>query len=195
MFWAQTASSATEKQRASVRKQVHASGESSGFFTTPWIDPPKVVAGPYAASATGDCDPLAEDSLRALVVDASQRENVNPKLVHAVIRRESRGKPCAVSNKGAQGLMQLMPATQIELGVRDPFDAADNISGGVRYLRQMLDRYDGNNALALAAYNAGPQRVAPGGKIPDIPETQSYVMSILASLNEEEAPADETRVK
>jgi soluble lytic murein transglycosylase-like protein len=59
----------------------------------------------------------------------------------------------------------------------------------------MLDRYDGNNALALAAYNAGPQRVIPGGKIPDIPETQSYVMTILASLNEEESPADETRVK
>jgi soluble lytic murein transglycosylase-like protein len=88
-----------------------------------------------------------------------------------------------------------MPATQVDLGVRDPFDPADNISAGVRYLRQMLDRYDGNNALALAAYNAGPQRVTPGGKIPDIPETQSYVMTILASLNEEEPPGEETRVK
>ena len=92
--------------------------------------------------------------------------------------------------------MQIMPATQIEIGVRDSFDAADNLAGGVRYLRQMLDRYSGNTALALAAYNAGPQRVTPGGKIPDIPETQSYVMSILGSLNlEEEAAGDTAGVK
>lgn len=195
MSYAQTGPSTIEKQRASVRRQVHAAGDSNDFFTTPWIDTPKVTASQFAAAATGDCDPLAEESLRPLVLDASQRENVSPKLVHAVIRKESGGKPCAVSSKGAQGLMQLMPATQVDLGVRDPFDPADNISAGVRYLRQMLDRYDGNNALALAAYNAGPQRVTPGGKIPDIPETQSYVMTILASLNEEEPPADQTRVK
>jgi soluble lytic murein transglycosylase-like protein len=106
-----------------------------------------------------------------------------------MVQRESGAKPCAASVKGAQGLMQLMPATQIELGVQDAFDPEQNISGGVRYLKQMLDRYDGNTALALAAYNAGPQRVTPGGKIPDIPETQNYVMSILGQLNEEEPSA------
>lgn len=91
-------------------------------------------------------------------------------------------------------MMQLMPATQAELGVTDPFDAGGNVAGGVRYLKQMLDRYSGNTALALAAYNAGPQRVTPGGKIPDIPETQTYVMSILGELNEPDA-GDAPRVK
>ena len=87
--------------------------------------------------------------------------------------------------------MQLMPATQSDLGVRDPFDAESNVNGGVKYLKQMLERYEGNTALALAAYNAGPQRVSPGpgGKLPDIPETQSYVVAILADLNEESEPA------
>jgi soluble lytic murein transglycosylase-like protein len=103
-----------------------------------------------------------------------------------MVQRESGAKPCAVSPKGAQGLMQLMPGTQIDLGVENPFDPESNINGGVRYFKQMLDRYGGNVALALAAYNAGPQRVVPGGKIPDIPETQTYVMSILGQLNEEE---------
>ncbi len=100
-----------------------------------------------------------------------EREGVSPKLVRALVKRESAGKPCAVSPKGAQGLMQLMPATQSDLGISDPFDAEANVNGGVRYLKQMLDRYEGNTALALAAYNAGPQRVTPGpgSKLPDIP--------------------------
>ena len=84
--------------------------------------------------------------------------------------------------------MQLMPATQADLGLTDPFDPGANIAAGVRYLKQMLTRYSGNTALALAAYNAGPQRVAPGGKIPDIAETQAYVMNILGSLNQEDKP-------
>jgi soluble lytic murein transglycosylase-like protein len=197
-LWCQTpgAQSSVEKQRASIRRQVHASGPATGFFLTPWTDTPKVLPQSSSASAGGDCEALSEQTLRTMVLDASQRENVDPKLVHAMIRRESGGKPCAVSAKGAEGLMQIMPATQIEIGVRDSFDAADNLAGGVRYLRQMLDRYSGNTALALAAYNAGPQRVTPGGKIPDIPETQSYVMSILGSLNlEEEAAGDTAGVK
>jgi len=197
-LWCQTpgAQSSVEKQRASIRKQVHASGPVTGFFLTPWTDMPKVLPQASSASAGGDCEPLSEQTLRTMVLDASQRENVDPKLVHAMIRRESGGKPCAVSAKGAEGLMQIMPATQVEIGVRDSFNAADNLAGGVRYLRQMLDRYSGNTALALAAYNAGPQRVTPGGKIPDILETQSYVMSILGSLNlEEEATGDTAGVK
>lgn len=123
-----------------------------------------------------------------MIQEASQREGVDAKLVRAVVKRESAGKPCAVSVKGAQGLMQIMPATQTDLGLQNPFDPAANIAAGVKYLKQMLDRYSGNTALALAAYNAGPQRVAPGGKIPEIAETQSYVTNILASLNQSEAP-------
>jgi soluble lytic murein transglycosylase-like protein len=190
-LWSQTSS--IEKQRLSIRRQVKATGPAGAFFTTPWMDAPVVTNG--AVAAPGDCDALPEESLRTLVLGATQREGVSPKLVQALIKRESGGKPCAVSAKGAQGLMQLMPATQLDLGVRDPFDAGDNVAAGVRYLKQMLDRYDGNTALALAAYNAGPQRVTPGGKIPDIPETQTYVMSILGDLNEDSEPGSATSVK
>jgi soluble lytic murein transglycosylase-like protein len=150
----------------------------------PWTDAPAATV-----QAQGDCDPLPSESIEKLILKAAQKEGVNPKLVRAMVKRESGGKACAVSAKGAQGLMQLMPATQAGLGVGDPFDAESNVNGGVKYLKQMLDRYEGNSALALAAYNAGPQRVTPGGKIPDIPETQAYVMGILAELNEENAPA------
>jgi soluble lytic murein transglycosylase-like protein len=178
--------SAIEKQRASVRRQVNAASGAAGFFLIPWNDPP--AASP-AVQAQGDCDPMPGDSIEKLILKAAQKEGVNPKLVQAMVKRESGGKPCAVSAKGAQGLMQLMPATQADLGVSDPFNAEANVNGGVKYLKQMLDRYEGNSALALAAYNAGPQRVTPGGKIPDIPETQAYVMAILAELNEEKEPA------
>jgi soluble lytic murein transglycosylase-like protein len=174
--------SSIEKQRASVRRQIQA-GSSPSFFIMPWTN------APAAAQAQGDCDPLPSESIEKLILKAAQKEGVNPKLVLAMVKRESGSKPCAVSAKGAQGLMQLMPATQADLGVSDPFDAESNVNGGVKYLKQMLDRYEGNSALALAAYNAGPQRVTPGGKIPDIPETQAYVMGILAELNEENAPA------
>jgi soluble lytic murein transglycosylase-like protein len=177
------AQSAIDKQLASVRRQVQASRQAASFFVTGWTDAPTVQA------PQGDCDPLPNDALEKLILKASQKEGVSPKLVRALVKRESGGKPCAVSPKGAQGLLQLMPATQADLGITDPFDAESNVSGGVKYLKQMLDRYEGNTALALAAYNAGPQRVTPGGKIPDIPETQSYVMSILADFNEEPEPA------
>ena len=176
-----------EKQRLAVRRQLHASGPQNGFFTTPWIDPaPAQVTTAEQSPDTsgGDCEPVPEAVLSKLIAEASEREHVDARVVRAMVQRESGAKPCAVSPKGAQGLMQLMPAAQSDLGVRDPFDAESNINGGVRYFKQMLDRYEGNVALALAAYNAGPQRVTPGGKIPDIPETQSYVMSILGKLNE-----------
>lgn len=186
---AQQPSSAIEKQRLSVRKQVQGAGPVNSFFTTPWLDAPSVTAASIAPLGTGDCEAIAEASLTQLILEASQKESVSPKLVQALVKRESGGKPCAVSPKGAQGLMQLMPGTQADMGVRDPFDPAENISGGVKYLKQMLDRYQGNTALALAAYNAGPQRVALDGKIPDIPETQAYVMNIMGQLNEEEKPA------
>jgi soluble lytic murein transglycosylase-like protein len=191
---AQQPSSAIEKQRASVRRQLRAEGPAAGFFMTPWINS---TAAPLAASPSfglssnssasgGDCEPMPEAALSKLILEAAQREHVDTRVIRAMVRRESGAKPCAVSPKGAQGLMQLMPGTQIELGVQDPFDAESNLNAGVRYFKQMLDRYSGNVALALAAYNAGPQRVSPRGKIPDIPETQSYVMSIMGQLNEEE---------
>jgi hypothetical protein len=107
------------------------------------------------------------------------RYGVDPSLVHAVIDAESAFNPWAVSPKGAQGLMQLMPRTASALGVRDAFNPRDNIEGGVRHLRYLLDRYPGNVPLALAAYNAGEGAVEYYGGVPPFPETQQYIQKIL----------------
>ncbi|HWM76939.1 MAG TPA: lytic transglycosylase domain-containing protein [Methylomirabilota bacterium] len=111
--------------------------------------------------------------------EVAARHGVAADLVEAVIRVESAFNPRAVSNKGAQGLMQLMPRTASSLGVRDAFDPRENIDGGVRHLRYLLDRYPGNVPLALAAYNAGEKAVDHYGGIPPYAETQQYVQKIL----------------
>lgn len=113
------------------------------------------------------------------IQEISARYGVDASLVHAVIGVESAFNPWAVSRKGAQGLMQLMPRTASALGVRDSFNPRDNIEGGVRHLRYLLDRYPGNVPLALAAYNAGEGAVDYYGGIPPYPETQQYVQKIL----------------
>lgn len=172
------------KQQEAARLQT-GEGGATGFFRTPWLD----AAAPVAeAEVVGDCQRLPEDQLRDLIADAARNEGVNPHLLRAVIRRESAFLPCAVSVKGAQGLMQLMPATQQTLGVTDGFDPAQNVAAGTRFLRDLLVRYRGDIRLALAAYNAGPGRVEPGGQIPNFPETRAYVSAILADLRKSEEP-------
>jgi soluble lytic murein transglycosylase-like protein len=121
----------------------------------------------------------SNQAFEPLIQQHARRQGVRADLVRAVIQVESAFNPKAVSPKGAMGLMQLMPATARELGVVDPFNPAENIRGGVTYLRQLLDRYNDDEQLALAAYNAGPTAVARyGSKIPPYKETQNYVTKI-----------------
>ena len=121
---------------------------------------------------------LAPRELETLIQEASRSHNVPPSLVKAVIRVESNFNPSATSPKGAQGLMQLMPGTADDLLVANPYDPRENISGGVRYLRMLLDRFNNRLHLALAAYNAGPQRVSQRYEVPPIPETQGFVYDV-----------------
>ena len=116
-----------------------------------------------------------------IIKAASDRYKIPEELIKAVIKQESNFKEDAVSNKGAVGMMQLMPQTSDVLGVEDPFDAEQNIFGSTQYLRQLIDLYGGNLNKALAAYNAGPNRV--DNEIPDIPETLGFIESVLDNYN------------
>ncbi len=142
---------------------------------------PHSLSGRSSASAKATVsranDHPAAKSLQDSIESVATEHGVDPLLVKAVIKTESNFDPEAVSAKGALGLMQLMPATARELRVANPLDPLENVTGGTRYLRTLLDSYDGNVALSLAAYNAGPGRVKDA--IPNIPETRTYVARVL----------------
>jgi hypothetical protein len=121
----------------------------------------------------------APDALNRYIQVAAVNHQVDPLLIKAVIKAESNFDPNAISPKGAQGLMQLMPGTARDMAVNNPFDPLQNINGGARYLRYLLDNFKGNVELSLAAYNAGPGNVVPYGDIPRIPETQNYVAKVM----------------
>ena len=111
---------------------------------------------------------------------------MDPNLIHAVMQAESAFHPYAVSSAGAEGLMQLMPELSDEIGVSDAFDPRENIMGGARYLKRLLDHHDGNLDLALASYNAGPGNVERYGGVPPFRETRNYVKTIKQILQREE---------
>ncbi len=132
----------------------------------------------------GDVKPrLTTADIHAHIKQVALRHGISPLLVAAIIEAESEFNPRAVSRKGARGLMQLMPATASSLSVHDSFDPYENIDGGVRHLRRLLDRFHGNLPLAVAAYNAGEQKVIDYGGVPPYRETRRYVSKILRRIN------------
>jgi len=155
-----------------VRKQA----KEAGATLIPWSPPPS-FDGPEPA-----CDPIANDVVTPLIESAAKANDLQVSLVRAVIEQESAYRPCAVSRKGAQGLMQIMPEKASEFNVKDVFDPKENIAAGTRYLKQLLGKYKGDNKLALAAYNAGPGAVDAANGMPDIPETRDYVEAILKKI-------------
>lgn len=132
--------------------------------------------------------PGSGERYRALIAQTAREHGIHPELVYAVAAVESSFDPTARSVKGAQGLMQLMPETAERFGVENPFDPADNVRGGVRFLRYLLDLFNGDVRLALAAYNAGENVVLAQGRVPPYAETRNYVSRIIKRFGPGRAP-------
>ncbi len=165
---------ALEKQKASIARQqmsVRRQAENAGAQMLP----------PEAPAAA--CDSISDIAVTPLIESAAKAHQIAPELIRAVIGQESGFQPCAISRKGALGLMQLLPGTAEQFGVTDVFDPKQNIDSGAKYLKQLLDRYGGDLAKALSAYNAGPATVDQAGGTPDIQETRDYVTAILKKLD------------
>jgi soluble lytic murein transglycosylase-like protein len=153
----------------------------AGFLFSPVFAPtvnantPQVEAIPEDIPLSGDCD------LDWIIYRAGDRQGIDPRFIHAVIKQESRYNPKAVSGVGAQGLMQMMPATAKRFGLKNPFDAAANVEAGTKYLKFLLKRFNGDVSLALAGYNAGEGSVDKYNGVPPYGETQNYVKKIEAT--------------
>lgn len=149
---------------------------------------------PTRASRTPGFPGRPEVDLNQVVNEASGRYRLDPDLVNSVIKAESDFNTHAISRKGAQGLMQLMPQTASQLGVPNAFDPQANVEGGTKYLRELLEKYNFDLIKALAAYNAGPQRVERFGGVPPYYETRAYVARIVRDFNRKKAAQEKAAV-
>jgi soluble lytic murein transglycosylase-like protein len=184
-----------DKQRASIAigKNATKATPATSFFQLP---PPAPLAGGASVSPPAqepvmpdiNCEPLPVANVTPVLEQAARREGLDPRLLTAVIQQESGFRPCVISRKGAQGLMQLMPATIEQFGVTDPFEVKQNIDAGAKFLKELIGRYSGNLALALGAYNAGPGSVDAADGVPQNAETMAYVSEILGKLGIQPAP-------
>ena len=166
-------------QKISVEKQAGSAVRS--FFL---LSPPETgsATAPQSAAAYADCEPMPSSEIDPIVTRAATAQGLDPDLLRSVIRQESAFRPCSVSRKGAMGLMQLMPPTVEQFAVRNPFEPIPNVEAGAKFLKRLLNRYNGDLAKALAAYNSGPATVDAAGGLPQIPETIDYVKRILSNL-------------
>ena len=175
---------AVENQQAKIQSFENVLKNSTGVKFGDLLTRPvtKVNANIYSAQAETGAEKIStREQIKNIVFRAAKKHGVDEKLVNALIKQESGFNPNAKSKVGAMGLMQLMPATAKGLGVTNPMDPEQNVEGGVKYLKSMLNKYNGNVILALAAYNAGPGAVDKYDCGPPYKETQNYVKSILAN--------------
>jgi soluble lytic murein transglycosylase-like protein len=174
---------------ARTGKLVHSVVVSARVVNERTIAPTVIAPRVVPAAAAVEPETPVPAGLNELVESIAAQHSLSPRLIHAVIKTESNYNPHAISPKGALGLMQLIPSTARRFGVAHVFDPVENIQGGARYLKYLLDLYDNNTPLALAAYNAGEAAVAKYNGIPPFAETQNYIIQVKNNLEKLAAAA------
>jgi hypothetical protein len=176
-----------KRQKASVQAQLSHLGASASFPASSVMRISSQSVVQVAPSTTCAFHTSSQHaSLAEQIEHVALEQGIAIKLLQAVAQTESGFAPCALSPKGAMGIMQIMPETARDLGLANPWDSQQNLTAGAKYLRQLLARYNGDLRLALGAYNAGPGQVDRAGDVPPIPETQEYVQKVLSRIHKDE---------
>lgn len=188
---------ATADRRASSRRRRMRTAVLAAAMSSTPMARPVIALLPLPGRLTATIEVSAEyfavpanEAYDDIIQEAATEYDMDPNLIHAVMQAESAFHPYVVSRAGAEGLMQLMPELASEMGVNNSLDPRDNIMGGVRYLKRLLDHHDGNIDLALASYNAGPGNVQRYGGVPPFRETRNYVRTIKQILKARKKSAD-----